>query len=459
MKHTENRSGFASFLALMLLVVMAILGVSFAAYTNTNLLRSANQTNIHHSLLQAESGIDFLAYEFRNIRLPAGLTGQDMFNALGTVLATRLNGSGNLRGGNIVATPSSIAIPHIVTDEHGHGFRAVITPIPGSDRTVHVWVTGDHGTVCRAVGMDFELSTRRSSIFDYGIASKSAVQLTGNASVRGANNAAEANILSGTYSTSEAFNITGNCNIQGDIYAANPDAHATLTGNVTIGGKGLNDPAINDHIHIGEGGTDFPEVAPTVFEPFATNIVDASTPTSGNKTFTNIRIKANANPTFSGNITINGVVFVEQPNKVQFSGNLNFTGLLVTQDAGDNAYTTNTVKFTGNTTSRGVESLPDTPEFHDLRQMPGSFILAPGFGVSFTGNFGTVNGCMAADAFSFTGNAGGVVKGPIINYSDSTFSLTGNSQVVIDRLNSPSEPPGFSSRGSLRADSSTYVEY
>ena len=203
----------------------------------------------------------------------------------------------------------------------------------------------------------------------------------------------------------------------------------------------------------------FPEVDPTVFEPFATNIVNSSTPTSGNRTFTNIRIKANTNPTFSGNITIKGVVFVETPNKVQFSGNLNFTGVLVTQDAGDNVYTTNTVKFTGNTTSQGVESLPDTAEFHDLRQMPGSFLLAPGFGVSFTGNFGTVNGCMAADAFTFTGNAGGLVKGPIINYSDSIFSLTGNSSVTIDRLNTPTEPPGFSSNGSLRADNTTYAEY
>jgi hypothetical protein len=90
--------------------------------------------------------------------------------------------------------------------------------------------------------------------------------------------------------------------------------------------------------------------------------------------------------------------------------------------------------------------------------MPGSFILAPGFGLEFVGNFGTVGGGMAADEFKFTGNAGGLVRGMIINYSDSAFTLTGNSRIRFDRSSSPDIPPGFSlpQRIVLRPD--TYVE-
>jgi hypothetical protein len=199
-------------------------------------------------------------------------------------------------------------------------------------------------------------------------------------------------------------------------------------------------------------------VDPTVFQPFAVNIVDGNTSTSGNKTFTNIRIKAGTNPTFSGNTTLKGVIFVEQPNRVTFAGNTTMTGMIVTQTAPSNTYTSNTISFTGNTTFSGVENLPDTSDFHVLRTMPGSSILAPGFGLTFTGNFGTVGGCMAADSFSFTGNAGGTIRGGIINYSDSQFSLTGNSSIIVDRSGTPTTPPGFALPSTTKANPDTYLE-
>ncbi|HOF17846.1 MAG TPA: hypothetical protein PK082_02970, partial [Phycisphaerae bacterium] len=274
-----------------------------------------------------------------------------------------------------------------------------------------------------------------------------------------ANSASEASILSATSATNETFRLTGNCDIDGDLFMTNPDGYASLTGNVTVGGVSASDPAIAEHIHIGVPDAPFPEVDPSVFAPFATCLVDSGTSTSGNKTFNNIRIKAGTNPTFSGNIQLNGVIFIETPNRVHFSGNVTLKGVIVTEDAGDDVYDTNTIKFTGNMTARGVEELPDTPEFHDLRQMPGSFLLAPGFGVEFTGNFGTVGGTMAADSYKFTGNAGGIVKGSVICYSDSDFKLTGNSSLTIDRSGNPETPPGFSLPPTFTMTVSTYQEY
>ena len=94
--------------------------------------------------------------------------------------------------------------------------------------------------------------------------------------------------------------------------------------------------------------------------------------------------------------------------------------------------------------------------------MKGAFILAPGFTTKFAGNFGTVNGAMAADSFSFTGNAGGTVHGPIVNYSDSVFSLSGNSNLTFDRSDVPAMPPGFvliASPANTRASASAVIPW
>jgi hypothetical protein len=215
------------------------------------------------------------------------------------------------------------------------------------------------------------------------------------------------------------------------------------------------------HLHPEIGAVDIPTIDPTVFEPYATNIVDGSTSIGSNQTFNNIRIKAGTNPSFKANTTLNGVIFIETPNKVSFAGGAKINGVIVTQDAGPNAYSANTLTFTGNVTSTGVESLPST--FGDLRTKTGAFILAPGFGLSFAGNFGTVNGAIAGAAFNFTGNAGGTVCGPIISYSDSVLTvdnLLGNCHLSFDRSKyDTGHISGLVNPDVLSADATTYREY
>ncbi len=360
----------------------------------------------------------------------------------------------------------------ITVNGEGRHFNATISLV--NDTTILLRVTGTSGGVSRAIGVQFTLQAggHKAGAFDFGIAARGPITMTGNAKVTGANTVEEAHMLSAIYGNSQAFTIRGNSKIEGDISVSDPDTTVKLTGNVEVGGEGMtgtktlpdpeDDDPICDHIHVGIGEVDFPDVDPSQFEPFAVNIVDSHTSTSGNKTFNNIRILANSNKTFAGNITLNGVIFIEAPNRIHFSGNVKITGVIVTQDAGDDAYEDNTIKFSGNLTSKGVEELPDTSEFHDLREMPGSFILAPGFGLEFVGNFGTVNGCMAADKFKWTGNAGGTVKGGIIAYSDAEFKLTGNSHIIIDRDGAPETPPGFGGAGTqmiLILLPDTYIEY
>ena len=198
------------------------------------------------------------------------------------------------------------------------------------------------------------------------------------------------------------------------------------------------------HIHIGCGDPNIPEVNAEVFRPLATNHMTASTPTTGNQTFDNLYIPANRNPTFTGNVELRGVTYIEKPNKVQFTGNCNITGVVATQDAGDNNYDTNTIKFTGNSRFYAPSALPDLPQFTALKAMPGgSALLAPGFGLTFTGNFGTVAGWIAGDKFTFTGNVTGTFHGGIINYGDTEFKATGNATLIFDRNDASNHPDGF----------------
>ena len=439
----------------MFLALLATLAVGLATEANMNSQKASNLVQAQDVRLQAESAVAYFSYVLRNLSLPGGLSGQEMLDALAAALGARLNGTANLGGQTVAYDGSTITVPLIAVDPSGAGFSAAVTLQDAS--TVRVVFTGQEGGYTRRVRMDFRFSPGGSAAFDYGVASRSKIVMTGNPRILGASDPAEASVLSATYSDPEAVKLTGNCTIDGDLSMSNPDAHASLTGNISIGGEGLGGDIV-EHIQVGVGDVEFPEADPSVFEPFATNIVDRSTRTNGNRTFTNIRILAGTNPTFSGNITIKGVVFIETPNRVRFSGNLNITGVVVTEDAGDGDLGNNYIHFTGNTSTQGVENLPDTPEFQGLKQLPGTFLLAPGFSVKFTGNFGTINGAMGCDQFQFTGNAGGTVTGPIINWSDTAFTMTGNAHLTIDRSGGSGAPPGFSSGGGFEPLPETYTE-
>ena len=463
-----KRRGVALIMALLFITMFGSLAVALAALSNTTLVIAGNQASVQEALFEAEGGLNYLTYLLKDFK-PSGATGDALLEEVADHLADKLNGSPAVAGTIAYNAGYPVIIPSISAGNAGRSFQAMVS-LPASD-TIRLAVTGQDGAITRAVGVEFSMVPGSTGFFAKGISTRGPIRMTGNAKVLGVNNPAEAECLSTTYDVAEAFNLTGNCDLEGGLSISNPAGYASLTGNCEIGGQSFNgnhtidkatvdaDPSAYPGFRMGVGDVEFPEVNPGVFESFATNIVDASTSTNGNKTFTNIRIKANTNKTFSGNMTFKGVIFIEQPNKIHFSGNTNITGVIVTEDAGDDVYETNTLKFSGNVTVRGVEDLPNTSEFHELRQMPGSFLLAPGFGVEFTGNFGTVNGTLAADKFKWTGNAGGVVCGSVISYSNSEFKLTGNSTIRIDRSGGTDAPPGFLAKAVLELLAATYVEY
>jgi hypothetical protein len=164
------------------------------------------------------------------------------------------------------------------------------------------------------------------------------------------------------------------------------------------------------------------------------------------------------NPSFSGQATLKGVIYIQQPNVVTFSGGVDITGIIVTDgDPTDNS-AENRLTFTGNVTGHPITQLPQQPQFQGLHDKTGTFILAPGFKVGFGGTFSTLSGAIAANGIELWGNAGGTINGSIVNYSDTQMTLQGNTDLYFNRSGLVEIPAGFVPELVLHYDPSSYAE-
>ncbi len=439
-RRRRRRRGSTVLLTMIFLSLFATLAVAFTSTTNMNLRQAHNHHSSQAAQMAAESGLAYMLQAFGRFTIAASEARDDPLVGVANRLAAAMDGTSNMGSGEITFDGVTVRTPAIQIRDDGQAFSAEITD--GEDGMLLLTIRGTWGRSVRQVWMQLSPAVDTSVVFDYGVASKGKISVGGDGTLVGFNDASEANIFSATYSDDEAVVVMASATVAGDVFTANPDSYVTVRGSATI--AGTNDFAeLQDHIHIGVGDPEFPEVDTTIFEPFATSTLDASTDTTTNVVLENVRIPAGMNPTFSGNVTIRGVLYIAQPNNVKFTGNADITGMIVTDDAGDGVYDQNKITFTGNVTSQGVETLPAESKFAKLREMPGSMLLAPGFGVTFTGNFEAINGAIAADRITITGNASGIVRGPIICYGDTEFELWGSSKVEIDRSTYGGTPAGF----------------
>ena len=169
----------------------------------------------------------------------------------------------------------------------------------------------------------------------------------------------------------------------------------------------------------------------------------------------NVTIAANTNPTFASHVTINGVLFIETPNQVSFAGQSTINGVIVgdgSLDSPDSSLT-----FSGQVISNDASSL-DEETFGGIVDETGTFILAPGFELDFSGQASTMNGAIAGSGISFSGQAGGLINGSIINYSTDVMTLTGQTNLTFNRSGIDSNPSGFESTPILRFNPGSYSE-
>jgi hypothetical protein len=105
-----------------------------------------------------------------------------------------------------------------------------------------------------------------------------------------------------------------------------------------------------------------------------------------------------------------------------------------------------------------MSELPTEEQFSGIRNEVGTFVLAPGFHVGFGGNFDTLSGAIAANGIEFFGNAGGTINGTVVNYSDQTMPLAGNSNLQFNRSGTVEIPAGFIPDIVVNYDPGSYSE-
>ena len=435
----RNR-GSAYVLALVLLSLFTTLAVAYSQVTDMSLRKSDNSRISMEARLSAESGMSYMLDVLQSVRLPGDTTEASFATNCRAALCQRLDGSGNLGAGVVAIDGSAVIVPSISLA--GRTFQSRLTW--SGANTARLVVTGFAQGVHRTISMDFGLVPKRPVVFDYGLASKGPISVDGNARIVGVNEPGEASVLSATSSVAAAITVGGSTTVQGDLSTSGSGTHVTITGSPTIAGS--KDPAvIAQHVHLGVEAPDWPALDTTPLIALSTTIIDSTTDINGsNLVFNNARIKAGTNPRFTRDMVINGVLVVEAPNQVRFEGKTTINGLVVTVDPATGQPIGNCqLFFAGNVEARGVEALPATAEFAAVKQKTGTFIVAPGFGVTFAGNFSAVNGTIAADQLTFTGTAEGVVKGSVLGLKDLPTSLSGNVDISVDRKNADPNAAGF----------------
>jgi Tfp pilus assembly protein PilX len=452
--HSKNR-GAVLILSMIFLVIFSALAVSMVALSGTNVQLADNQRNADRARACAESGFDVIRFWLNQVSIPGTTLDADRFNQIAGSLQNELTTNYIT---NVTASydSSAITIPSVTLDSaNASSFSSTITPL--DTETVRIDVTGTCGSITHTIRANYNFNERANNVFDFGVATKGPLSLSGNIELEGVNVSVEASVYIESENSNLALSIIGNSQIAGDVSIVNPIATVDLQGGQAgIGGETGQD-AVDNHVSFGVPPSEFPEPNPSQFESFVTPL-DPNTDTSADATFENIRILANTNPTFSGHTILKGIIYIETPNVVDFTGGADVTGIIVGDgDIQDNSGV-NQIIFRGNVDSHPITELPEEAQFEGLHEQTGTFVMAPGFDVSFGGSFSALCGAIAGNGVEFFGNAGGTINGSVINYSGEEMTLSGNSDLYFNRSGTTEVPAGFVPEIVLEYDPSSYSE-
>jgi hypothetical protein len=444
-----NSRGAVLIISMIFVLIFSALAVSMATLSGTNVQLASNQHKVDCAFASTESGQEAMRYWLSDVEIPSSTPLSDYFGAIVSTVQYDLDAN-NIS--NITVLNDGSILPVALHSASGQNFEGEILIDANDLNILQVYTTGGSGQITRTIRVHYDIEPYEYPIFDFGLATKGPVHFLGNPTVTGINSNSEADIFIDSQSTNLALLVTGNTNFDGDISIGNTTGNADFWGDVKIGGD-TGQTAIDDHVTIGVETPEFPLPDTQRFLQYATgDVIKSSTDLTGGKTLTNATIKAGTDPNFLGNIIIEGILYIEQPNIVIFSRNVDSRGMIVAEgdvsDAG-----TNSISFLGNFATNPV---PAGVQFDEIRQEEGSSI--PAFSVTFAGNFSALSGVMAVSGVHFTGNVNAIVEGTIINYSENPTVIEGNATLNFDRSNNIKVPAGFDTHRILTYNPASYEE-
>lgn len=438
--------------AMILIVICSALAVSIAAMSGSNIQLAANQYQVGLALASAESGLEIQRYWLTPVSIPSSTPQAEYFNTIVDAVQYDLDAN-NIS--NIVLNDDGSISSVILESSSGQTFRGQMSVDPNDLFTLHVYSTGGNDQITRTIKVEYAIEPYKHPIFNYGLATKGPLNYTGNPTTVGLNSNWEADIYIESSSNLTAVSVAGNLNFAGDIEIGNAAANVDFGADVLIAGE-HDQTAIDNHVTIGAEPVDFPVPDADRFRPYATgSMINSSTDLSTyTNTLVNCRIAPNTNPVFPKSVIIQGILFIEAPNTVVFTQNVALQGIIVADGDLSNPGT-NGIDIMGNFASGPY---PEGSQFDAISSEVGSSMIAPGFAVSFQGNFSTLEGVVAVSGVHFSGNVNAIIKGTIINYSDTPMVIEGNAYMNFDRMNSTKIPAGFDTLRVLTYDPTSYSE-
>jgi hypothetical protein len=431
--------------------LFACMALALAIVSESNLAICRNRRDCQQADNLVETGLLLVQSELGGLEV-SGADAAALHADLAAHFRTAWSGTGMLDVSSIDSDANGVTFPDItVTGPDGR--TATITLAIAADggvgdaSAVTVTATGRYGGAVRKAYYDFHVGSGYPLLRDYGVASQAPISLENNAVIDGLNNDREGSVFSSSDVTTRTIELNGTTQISGNAAVSGQNCEVYTGPNATVGGDVQTD--VPSH--------EWPEIDTAPFEQYVENTYNGDGEEE-DAVLTNIRIPPNTNPTFNGNTHLYGVVYVEAPNIVTFNDNANICGLVVCEEPAVENFEENQLRFNGTLTASGVEYLPNQSNFEGLRNQEGSFLLAPGFATSFTGNFSTINGGLAAGRLDFSNAASGTVRGNIMNLSDSPLTLCDDAHVTIDKENAPEHPAGIVPRYALLCISGSYRE-
>ena len=452
-------------LAMMFLVLFGALAIGFYSSVNTSVQIAGNEGDARKALLAAESGMTYVQLLLSKVLIRRGTPENQVWGQVVPQVVGQVQGKDVLKSGTVEEGPQHLALNDLVLPD---GFRfSARLHMDGPNVVAQVTGNGGKATSRRAIRMTFSLDGRPPPIFKYGVASRGPISMNSNARITGVgpDNWTLGSVLTTTPRV-PAVSLDSNASISGDVSftSKRPDA-LRITGNSTIAGESPRSPEFAEHLHYGVDPPEFPEIDTDGFKPYAGNVayggVIISQPNRkyDSGLLRNVLIKANTNPEFSSNIKLEGVIYIETPNKVTFSSNTTIRGAIVVQNNPTGDSSTNLIEMSSNVRIYPIETLPANPFYPpSLRALTGSAILAPKFNLHLNSNFGSVGGVIVADKMHFDSNAHGVIKGTLMNLADTSVQMNSNSSITVEKLSPDKPPAGLVFSGAFAPIPGTYTE-
>ena len=114
-RRRRDRRGAVHFIALIMLLAFATLGIAMTTSTLLELRKSGNVSKVLQARMAAESGMAYMLVQIEMIRLPTNTTEETLIANLATDLKDVFDGTVDVAPEMIATTSTSISIPEITT--------------------------------------------------------------------------------------------------------------------------------------------------------------------------------------------------------------------------------------------------------------------------------------------------------------------------------------------------------